>query len=277
LGNNIKNILENALYIIATPIGNLEDITLRAIDVLKNVDVIGAEDTRNTSILLDKYNIKTHLISYHKFSETQKADVFISYLKEGKSVALVSDAGTPLISDPGEILVKKVSSEGFKVIPIPGACAVITLLSAIPREKEDFKFIGFIPRAKNQIIETVSENRFENLIFYESPMRLLDTLETISSVYPDKKIAVGRELTKKFEEIKVGTIKEILDYFKTNTLKGELVILLYSDTKAEDINVEDKIKKLKTLKLKDKEISQIISALFNVNKNIVYKKCLEVD
>ena len=136
----------------ATPIGNLEDITLRAIDVLKNVDVIAAEDTRNTSVLLDKYNIKNNLVSYHKFSESQKTETFINYLKEGKSVALVSDAGTPLISDPGEVLVSKVIKEGFKVIPISGASAVITLLSAIPREKEDFKFIGFLPRVKNQII-----------------------------------------------------------------------------------------------------------------------------
>ena len=267
--------LETALYVVATPIGNLEDITLRAIDVLKNADVIACEDTRNTGVLLDKYGIKTRLISYHKFSESQKSETFLDCLKEGKSVALVSDAGTPLISDPGEILVKKLLNEGFKVIPVSGACAVTTLLSAIPRDREDFKFIGFLPRVKNQIVEIVSKNREENLIFYESPNRLIETLETIAEVYPDKKIAVGRELTKKFEEIKIGNIKEIIEYFKNNTLKGEIAVMLYSEDKTNDIDVSDKIRKLKELNYKDKEISQIISALYDVNKNAVYKKCLE--
>ncbi len=122
--------LECALYVVATPIGNLEDITLRALDVLKGVDVIAAEDTRNTSVLLNKYSITTRLISYHKFSETKRLDLFLSYLKEGKKIALVSDAGTPLISDPGNILVKEVLKEGFKVIPVAGISAVTTLLSA---------------------------------------------------------------------------------------------------------------------------------------------------
>lgn len=270
MGNN----LETALYVVATPIGNLEDITLRAIDVLKNVDIVACEDTRNTSILLDKYNIKNHLISYHKFSESQKTETFINYLQEGKSVALVSDAGTPLISDPGEILVKNVLERGFRVVPVCGASAVITLLSAIPRQKEDFKFIGFLPRVKNQIIEIISKNRFENLVFYESPMRLIETLETILKSYPNKKIAIGRELTKKFEEIKTGNIVEIIDYFKNNTLKGEIVAMLYADTEKEEIDLEDKIKKLKSLNLKNKEIAQIISALYDINKNAVYKRCI---
>ena len=271
MGNNI----ETALYIVATPIGNLEDITLRAIDVLKNVDIIAAEDTRNTSVLLDKYNIKSRLVSYHKFSESQKTETFINYLKEGKSIALVSDAGTPLISDPGEVLVNKALELNYKVIPISGACAIITLLSAIPRNREDFKFIGFLPRVKNQIVETVSKNKNENLIFYESPMRLIDTLKIISDIYPDKKIAIGRELTKKFEEIKIGTIPEIIDYYKNNTLKGEIAAMLYADNKDDEIDLDEKIKKLKELNLKDKEISQIISTLYNVNKNTVYKKCIE--
>ena len=272
MGNNI----EIALYIVATPIGNLEDITLRAIDVLKNVDIIACEDTRNTSFLLDKYNIKNHLISYHKFSESQKCETFLNYLSEGKSVALVSDAGTPLISDPGEILVKKVLEEGFKVIPISGASAVITLLSAIPRESEDFKFIGFIPRVKNQIIETVSKNKSENLVFYESPNRLIETLEIIKEQYPNKKVAVGRELTKKFEEIKIGNISEIIEYYQNNTLKGEIVVMLYADNDNNEIDITEKIRKLKQLNLKDKEISQILSTLYDINKNIVYKKCLEI-
>jgi len=266
--------LENALYVVATPIGNLKDITLRALDVLKNADIIAAEDTRNTSVLLEKYLITTRLISYHKFSEQKRCELFLKYLNEGKSIALVSDAGTPLISDPGEVLVEKVRALGFKVIPIVGASAVIGLLSAIERESEDFKFIGFIPRQKNLIIETVEKNNAENLVFYESPNRLIETLEIIAKNYPNKKVAIGRELTKKFEEIKTGAISEIIEYYKNNTLKGEIAGMLYKSEVDSEIELDDKIKKLKALNLKDKEISLIISELYGIKKNLVYKKCL---
>lgn len=272
----MANSIENALYIVATPIGNLDDITLRALDVLKSVDVIAAEDTRNTSVLLEKYNISTRLISYHKYSENARLELFLSYLQEGKSIALVSDAGTPLISDPGEILVETVINNGFKVIPIVGASAVIALLSSIPRNGEDFKFIGFLPKIKNKIIETVSKNRDENLVFYESPNRLIETLEIIENEFPSKKVAIGRELTKKFEEIKIGKISEIIEYYKNNTLKGEIAAMLYKDEIQQEFDLDDKIKKLKTLNLKDKEISSILAILYDVNKNQIYKKCLEL-
>lgn len=267
--------IENALYVTATPIGNLEDITLRALDILKKVDVIAAEDTRNTSVLLDKYGITTRLISYHKFSEHQRCELFLNYLKEGKSIALVSDAGTPLISDPGAVLVEKVRDAGFKVIPVVGASAVIALLSAIDREGEDFKFIGFLPREKNKILEIIEKNRYENLVFYESPNRLIETLEIIALSYPDKKIAIGRELTKKFEEIKTDSIINIIEYYKTNPLKGEIAAMLYKSEKKEEVEIDSKIKKLKALKLKDKEISLILSELYGIKKNLIYKKCLE--
>ena len=268
--------LETALYVVATPIGNLEDITLRALETLKSVDIIAAEDTRNTSVLLEKYGITTRLVSYHKFSESSRVELFLNYLNEGKSIALVSDAGTPLISDPGAVLVEAVLNAGFRVIPIVGASAVVGLLSAIPRSCEDFKFIGFLPRVKNQILDIVSKNKNENLVFYESPNRLIETLETIANEYPNKKVAIGRELTKKFEEIKVGIILEIIEYFKNNTLKGEIAGMLYKDEVQQEIDIDSKIKKLKELKLKDKEISSILASLYDVNKNQVYKKCLEL-
>lgn len=274
MGSSIENI-ENALYVVATPIGNLGDITLRALEVLKGVDVIAAEDTRNTSVLLDKYSISTRLISYHKYSETSRAELFLNYLKEGKSIALVSDAGTPLISDPGAVLVKSVRACGFKVIPIVGASAVIGLLSSIERENEDFKFIGFLPKSKNQILEIIKKNVCENLVFYESPNRLIETLETVAQIFPDKKVAIARELTKKFEEIKIGTISEIIEYYKTNTLKGEIAGMFYKTEQNDDIDIELKIQKLKSLNLKDKEISSILSVLYDVNKNAVYKMCLK--
>lgn len=271
----MANSIENALYVVATPIGNLEDITLRAIDVLKNVDVIAAEDTRNTSVLLEKYLISTKLISYHKYSENSRVELFLNYLNEGKSIALVSDAGTPLISDPGNILVKEVIEQGFKVIPIVGASAVIGLLSSIYRNGEDFKFVGFLPRVKSQIKELIAKNNDENLVFYESPNRLIETLEAIKEEYPKKTVSIGRELTKKFEEIKTDDIENIIEYYKNNILKGEIVVLLHKTELQDEINIEEKIKKLKALKYKDKEISSILSELYNLNKNSIYKKCLE--
>ena len=273
----MDNIIETALYVVATPIGNLNDITLRALDILKNVDVIAAEDTRNTSVLLDKYSITTRLISYHKYSENSRVELFLDYLNQGKSIALVSDAGTPLISDPGAILVESVREQGFKVIPIVGASAVIGLLSAIPRIDEDFKFIGFLPKSEKQILELVEKNQHENLIFYESPNRLLETLETIAKTYPNKKVAIGRELTKKFEEIKVDNILNIINYYKNNVLKGELACMLYkSENNSMDFDLDIQIKKLKKLNLKDKEISSILASLYDLNKNSIYKKCLEL-
>jgi len=264
-----------ALYIVATPIGNLEDITLRALNVLKNVDIIAAEDTRNTNILLNKYNINTRLISYHKFSEQKRCETILNYLKEGKNVALVSDAGTPLISDPGNILVENVLNEGFKVVPIVGASAVIALLSSVSRKDEDFKFIGFLPRIETKIEEIILDNKNENLIFYESPQRLLKALEIISKCFVQKKISVGRELTKKFEEIKTADVKDIIEYFKNNPLKGEIVCLAHK-SEAETKDFIQEIKKLKNLKFKDKEIANIISTLYCTNKNEIYKKCLEL-
>ena len=271
----MANSVENALYIVATPIGNLDDITLRAIDVLKNVDYIACEDTRNTSVLAEKYSIKTNLISYHKYSENSRLELFLGYLKDGKSIALVSDAGCPLISDPGNILVEEVTKQGYKVIPISGISAITTLLSATSRQDEDFKFIGFLPKVKNQILEIISKNICENLVFYESPNRLLDTLEIINDNFPDKKITIGRELTKKFEEIKTGSIFEIIKYYKENILKGEIACLLHKSTKKE-IDIDEKIKKLKSLNYKDKDISIILSNLFEINKNKVYKRSLEL-
>ena len=271
----MANNIENALYVVATPIGNLDDITLRALDTLKNVDVIAAEDTRNTSVLLEKYLISTKLISYHKYSENSRLELFLGYLNEGKSIALVSDAGTPLISDPGAVLVEAVKNEGYKVIPIVGASAILALLSSIPRIDEDFKFIGFLPRVKNQIKEIISKNKNENLVFYESPNRLIETLEIIKEDYPNKKIALGRELTKKFEEIKVLSVIDMIEYYKNNILKGELALMLYKDDEKDEIDVSDKIKKLKKLNLKDKEISSILAVLYDLNKNQIYKECLK--
>ncbi len=263
------------LYTVATPIGNMGDITLRAIEVLKSVDIIAAEDTRKTKNLCDKHGISTRLVSYHKYSENKRAELLLGYLKEGKNVALVTDAGTPLISDPGAILVKKVREEGFKITPIVGASAVMALLSAIERDDESFKFIGFLPKGEAQIEDIISKNRGENLVFYQSPKRLIKTLEIIAKISPDAKIALGRELTKKFEEILVDSVQNILEHFKNSTLKGEIIVMVYGQkTRIDDKILEEKIEELKKLGLKNKDISAILPIFLECGKNKIYEMCI---
>ncbi len=265
------------LFVVSTPIGNLGDITLRAIETLKNVDIIACEDTRITKILCEKYDIKTRLISYHKYSEKARLDLFLGYLKEDKKIALVSDAGTPTISDPGAVLVAAVASEGYKITPIVGASAVMALLAAVPRESEEFRFIGFLPRQKTKIQEIATSSAI-NTVFYESPKRLLSTLEAINDVMPDIKIAIGRELTKKFEEILVSTPGQLLEHFKNNTLKGEIVGLFYVESKSSvpDLELKEKIKKLRKVNLSDKQICAVLQTLYGFSRNEIYKFCTKL-
>lgn len=266
MADNIKD--KGILYTVATPIGNLNDITFRAIEILKEADIILAEDKRNSSVLLNKYNINTKLESYHKFNENEKTKEVIELLKEGKNIALITDAGTPLVSDPGNIIIKKAIEENIKIVPSVGACALIGLIQSVYRKDEDFKFIGFLPKNKNQILEILNKNRYENLIFYESPKRIVETLKIIAETMPYKKIAYARELTKKFEEIKVLNIKEALN---TINPKGEFCLMLLKDEIKQEIDCINEIEKLKKLNYSNKDIANIISALFEVNKNSIKK------
>lgn len=263
------------LFVVATPIGNLSDITLRAIEVLKSVDIIACEDTRTTKTLCDKYEIKTRLISYHKYSEKSRSDLILGYLKEGLNVALVSDAGTPLISDPGGILVDVVREEGFRVTPVCGACAITTLLSSVNRIGESFKFIGFLPRKSSQIEEIIKNNKDENLVFYESPKRILETLEIINEICPNRKIALGRELTKKFEEITILSVEESLKHYSSKEIKGEFVIMLLEEVdKADKNEIKEKIEKLKKQGFSNKDTVKILSSLYGYSKNEIYDLAL---
>ena len=262
-------------YVVPTPIGNIQDITIRAIDVLKNVDLIACEDTRTTQKILNHYDIKSKCISYHKYNEKERVNYFLSELKNGKKIALVSDAGTPMICDPGGIIIEELVKNGFSVTSLPGACAVTTFLSQIPRDNEEFTFIGFIPRIEGQIKDLVQKRNANNIVFYDSPERILHTLEIIKSIRGDILIALGRELSKLYEEIKVGNISEILEYFK-NGIKGEIVCMVYADKNAQDKELDFKIKELKTKGFRDKEIAVILSTLFTLNKNEVYKRSLEL-
>lgn len=268
---------EYDFYIVPTPIGNLGDITLRSLEVLKSVDIIACEDMRVTQKLLNHFNIKTKCISYHKFNEKERINKILEILGEGKRMALVSDAGTPLFCDPGAVIVEELRKHGFSVTSLPGANAVVTFLSQIPRTDEYFTFIGFLPKTESQIVEILKKNKFSDTVFYESPNRLISTLEIIKNYNPEAKVAVGRELTKVFEEIITDSVGNVISYFKEKGVKGELVVLVFKQIEKEDTaDIEDKIKLLISKGFKAKEISIILSSLYNLNKNSVYKKILDM-
>jgi 16S rRNA (cytidine1402-2'-O)-methyltransferase len=220
------------LYIVATPIGNLEDITLRAIRVLKEVDTILCEDTRTTRTLLNKYEIKTKCISYHAHSTENKSNAILELLKDGKNLALVSDAGTPCISDPGVLLVSQVRTEfgsNAKVVPIPGASALVTALCASGVSVADFTFLGFLPHKKGR--ETLFKEIAKSdrpMVFYESSHRILKALESLHKECPKKNITIARELTKIYEEFITGTAEELSAILvgDKNKQKGEFVVIV---------------------------------------------------
>ncbi len=262
-------------YIVPTPIGNIQDITFRAVDVLKTVDMIACEDTRVTQKLLNHYNINTKCISYHKYNEKERIDFFLNELKNGKKIALVSDAGTPLICDPGSLIIPELLKNNFSVTSLPGACAITTFLSRIPRKDESFYFIGFMPRTENQIEKIVTDNLSKNIIFYDSPERIIKTLKVISACRPDAKVSLARELSKLFEEFITDDIEKVINYYNDG-IKGEIVCMIYAETDLNQGKIINQIKKLKNKGFKDKEISIILSSLFDYNKNDIYKNSLSL-
>lgn len=223
-------------YVVATPIGNMGDITFRAIETLKEVDLILCEDTRMTKRLLDKYSINKPTMSYHAQSKLSKTDKIFELLLEGKNLALVSDAGTPGISDPGAMLVSKIKfdlSDSVDVIPIPGATALITALSASGLPTHEFTFLGFLPHKKGREtlfkeIANPPAGGKRTYVFYESPHRILKTLESLNKFCPNKKVCIARELTKIYEEFKTGTAIELFEYLTKNPVKqkGEFTVLV---------------------------------------------------
>lgn len=266
---------EYDFYIVPTPIGNLGDITIRAIEILKSVDMIACEDSRVTQKLLNHFDIRTKCVSYHKYNEKERVNEIVKFLSEGHKMALVSDAGTPLICDPGSVIVKELKSRGFRVTSLAGANAIATFLSQISRKDEKFTFVGFLPKTENKIKEIIKNYEEEDLIFYESPNRIIQTLNIISSVRERAKVAVGRELTKMFEEVIVDEIKNVKDYFIKNQPKGEFVVMIFrNEDGIDEIFIENKIIKLKNKGFSDKDIAVILSELYDINKNKIYKICL---
>lgn len=274
--------MKGKLYIVSTPIGNLEDITLRAIRILKEVDIIACEDTRVTKKLLSRYQIHKPLTTYHEHNEREKAEELLTILESGKNIALVSDAGTPGISDPGYRLVSLASEKGIEVISVPGPSAAIAALSISGLPTSSFTFLGFLPRSdkkRKEYLDSVREYT-QTLILYESPNRIIDTLNSIFEILGNRRVSVSREITKVFEETLRGKISNVIQILKQRErVKGEFTIILEGkhnklDIIEETINKEIDLYKERGLSLKNavKEVSRNLG----VSKSKIYKKALEV-
>ena len=269
-----------SLYIVATPIGNLEDITLRAINILKEVDLIAAEDTRHTLKLLNHLGISKTLMSYHRHNEDVKSDILIKELKQGKQIALVSDAGTPGICDPGEEVIKKCIEEEIPIVPIPGACAMINALICSGLDTKEFVFIGFLPLNKKNRKEKLEEikNTTKTIILYEAPHKLETTLKDLKEIIENRKIVLARELTKIHEEY----IRENIDVLieKAKELKGEIVLLIEGARKKEEnyllkLSLQEHYRYYEERGLSKKEIIKQIAKDKNVNKNEIYQQFID--
>lgn len=283
-----KNETKGILYICGTPIGNLEDITLRALRILKKVKLIAAEDTRRTKKLLNHYQIDTKATSYHEYNKFKKAPYLVEILKNGQDIALVSDAGMPGISDPGYVLIDLALKSNIKIIPIPGVSALITALvvSGLPIDK--FVFEGFLPRKikeRKRYFRSI-ENEERTVIFYETPHRLKRALKDMLEVWGDRKIVIARELTKIFEEIIRGKLSQVLTEISTKEIKGEITLVVQGGIKKKEKDkidflkneyiMQEYLKKLKNQGYSNKDIIKIAQEKLDISKNLIYKKLLEM-
>ena len=272
------------LYLVATPIGNLEDMTVRALRILKEVDIIAAEDTRNTKKLCNYFDIQTKLVSYHEHNQESGGHKILGYLEEGKSVALVSDAGMPCISDPGEDIVKRAIADGFPVVPIPGANAALSALIASGIAPQPFQFYGFLSRNKKERqaeLELLSQNR-ETLIFYEAPHRLKESLKSIQKNFGnDRRIVLAREVTKKFEEFLRGTVEQAVEWADANEIRGEFCLVIEGNAEPdfveasvwwEDLSIEEHVEEvMEREQISSKEAIKKVSADRKLSKRDVYQ------
>ena len=274
----MKENRKGKLYVVATPIGNLGDITLRAIEILKKVDLIAAEDTRHTLKLLNHLEISKPLVSYHRHNEEIKTKELIEKLLKGQNIALVSDAGTPGICDPGEVVIKNCIKEKITIIPIPGACAMINALIVSGIDTKEFIFLGFLPIHKKLRKEKLNEiqQSKKTIILYEAPHKLESTLKDLEDFVKDRRIVLARELTKIHEEFIRGDVREIIK--ETKNLKGEMILIIEGDKKEKEENNFEKITLQEHYELYEKqgiekkEIIKKIAKDRNLSKNEIYQK-----
>lgn len=263
------------LYLVPTPIGNLDDFTFRGVEILKKVDVIFSEDTRVTLNLLNHFNIKKHLVASHKFNEEKSSAKLLSYLNEGKSVALVTDRGTPLLSDPGNICVKKVVEMGYNVVSLPGATAAIPALTSSSIDSSRFLFYGFLNSKQSKRIkelELLKDVKY-TIIFYEAPHRIIDTLNDMKQVFKNRYISISREISKKYEEIYRGTIEEVIK--ELNEPKGEYVIVVSGNDEEvsyDDLSVQDHVDMYVRDGYTLKDAIKKVAKDRNVAKNEIYRE-----
>lgn len=269
------------LYICPTPIGNLEDITLRTLKIFEDVDLIAAEDTRHTVKLLNHYEIKKPLTSYHEHNVKEKGIELIDRLNKGENIALVSDAGMPGISDPGEDLIALAIEEDIDVIVLPGATASITAIVASGLPTRRFVFEGFLSSKKKDRVGDIERLKSEErtIIIYESPHRLLDTLNDIMEIMGNRRIAIIRELTKLYEEIFRGNVEEAIDKFSASKIRGEFVLVLQGNTEDKDnidIDIQQELNRYIEEGFSKKESIKIVSEMYNLPKNQVYRESLKL-
>ena len=268
------------LYIVATPIGNLEDITLRAIRTLKEADIIAAEDTRHTQILLKHFAIKTPLTSYHEHNERAKTGQLVTRLERGESIALVSDAGTPAISDPGFRLVVEAVRAGIRVIPIPGASAAIAVLSASGLPTDGFVFTGFLPAKKQERRSKLQELRSQHhsIVAYEAPHRLDESLRDIREILGERRIVLAREVSKVHEEFLRGPVNEVMGQIEQREIRGEITLVIEGrsgETSTSEEGLRAEIDRLKDDGIRVKEIAEILGEKYGYSKREIYRLALE--
>ncbi|OCY25771.1 16S rRNA (cytidine(1402)-2'-O)-methyltransferase [Acinetobacter pittii] len=271
------------LFVVATPIGHLDDMTFRAIDILKSVSIVAAEDTRQSAQLFKHYNISTQLTACHDHNESNKIEQLVLKLLAGDNVALISDAGTPLISDPGFKLVRAAQEHGIKVVPVPGACAAIAALSAVGLPSDRFSFEGFLPSKASQRISQLEKlkNETQTLIFYEAPHRILECVKNMAEVFGENRpVGFAREITKTFETIKKMTLKDLVSFIENdhNQEKGEIVLVVGGAPEKTDLEQEKLDELLKRLlqDLSVKAASQLAADLTGVKKKVAYQRALEL-
>ena len=272
------------LFIVATPIGNLDDITFRAIEVLKSVDIVFAEDTRHSKKLLLHLDISKPIRAFHDHNEREKTKAIIGEIHSGKSIALISDAGTPLISDPGYFLVAQAKKECLRVVPIPGPSALITALSASGLASDRFTFLGFLPSKKTARVKLLKSliNRTETSIFYESPKRILATLTDMHRIFGDnREVCLAKELTKVFETIQTDSIPNLIKYltFDQNNQKGEFVILISANDKIDIAEAEAQLDSLLPIlcaEMGASKAAKLAAKITGIDKNQCYKKAIDL-